>query len=116
MPRDVTCQTAFAASKVAHQRTSPPSYFIAGVPPSFSFHVASSVHACPDLQAGRSDWCMLSFPVFERTATALLIPASASANATLSPLLRVDERAFVLAESRTTTALIESTERMPKAM
>src|SRR5687767_2375157 len=116
MPREVTFHAALLASNVAHHRTSPPSYLTAGLPPSFSFQVAWSVHCPAILQAGRSVWCMLSFPALERTATALLIPASASAKATLSPLLRVDERALELEESRTTTALIESTDRMPKAM
>src|SRR4249919_1395034 len=102
MPRAVTAHIAVLALNVAHQRTSPPSYFTAGVPPSFSFQVDSAVQLLPDLQGGSSVWCMLSFPVFERTATALLIPASASAKATLSLLLLVEERAFVLEESSTT--------------
>src|SRR5919198_5758136 len=91
IPVDVTCQTELPASKVAHHRTSPPSYLAAGLAPSLSFQFVSAV-----VHAGRIAWSMLLLPVLESTATVLLIPASASAKALLSRLLLVDERAFEL--------------------
>ena len=59
---------------------------------------------------------MLSFPVFEQHGDGVVDPRLSEREGDLVALAPVEERAFVLEESRTTTALIESTERMPRAM